>query len=341
MNNSIGIYTITNVINNKRYIGQSRNIKIRWRHHINSLNKNKHENQYLQHSYNKYGNKAFNFSILELCSKDKLNERENFYIHKYNTYKPECGFNLRFEQENLLKFTDDVIMKMRNSHRYEFLEVLQVDKNTGKLIQKYESISHAARDVDGTPSGIRNCANFIRGKGVSKTYKGYIWLFVDDYKLFQIKDFDKYMLNSYSFAVNKYEYPSGKYICTYSTVEETAKNNNVSNDVISMCIRGVQYQSNGYTYRKQENIHDFKDILIDININDRSYSYKPVIAYKKDTMEFYKHYSSISECKKEGFNTGHISECCLGKRKTHKGLIWKYFDENGIKKVEQKSLSDL
>lgn len=28
-----------------------------------------------------------------------------------------------------------------------------------------------------------------------------------------------------------------------------------------------------------------------------------------------------------GFDCGHISNCCLGKRKTHKGYIWMYLDE--------------
>ena len=36
-----GIYYIENLINNKKYIGQSNNIKDRWRRHISELNKNK------------------------------------------------------------------------------------------------------------------------------------------------------------------------------------------------------------------------------------------------------------------------------------------------------------
>ena len=38
------IYKITNTINNKHYIGQSKNYKDRWKEHIRRLNKNKHEN---------------------------------------------------------------------------------------------------------------------------------------------------------------------------------------------------------------------------------------------------------------------------------------------------------
>ena len=39
-----GIYSITNKLNNKKYIGQSLDIKSRWRQHIGELKKNNHAN---------------------------------------------------------------------------------------------------------------------------------------------------------------------------------------------------------------------------------------------------------------------------------------------------------
>lgn len=35
-------------------------------------------------------------------------------------------------------------------------------------------------------------------------------------------------------------------------------------------------------------------------------------------------WSSTKEAVKDGFSQKHISDCCLGKRKTHKGFIWSY-----------------
>ena len=35
-------------------------------------------------------------------------------------------------------------------------------------------------------------------------------------------------------------------------------------------------------------------------------------------------FPSLMEAKRQGFNQGHISECCNGERKTHKGYTWKY-----------------
>ena len=35
-------------------------------------------------------------------------------------------------------------------------------------------------------------------------------------------------------------------------------------------------------------------------------------------------YPSAAEAQRNGFNRGDLSECCLGRRKTHKGFKWKY-----------------
>ena len=40
--------------------------------------------------------------------------------------------------------------------------------------------------------------------------------------------------------------------------------------------------------------------------------------------EFVKKWTSTMECGRNGFNHAHISQCCNGKRKTHKGYKWSY-----------------
>ena len=87
-----GIYCIENIVNHKKYIGQSVNIKDRWKHHINSLKRNEHDNKYLQRSYQKYGENNFKFYLLEECSKEELDEKEKYWIKKLDTY--QNGYNL-------------------------------------------------------------------------------------------------------------------------------------------------------------------------------------------------------------------------------------------------------
>ena len=43
----VGIYMIRNINNDKKYIGQSRNITSRWTKHKCELNGNRHHNQHL------------------------------------------------------------------------------------------------------------------------------------------------------------------------------------------------------------------------------------------------------------------------------------------------------
>jgi len=37
-------------------------------------------------------------------------------------------------------------------------------------------------------------------------------------------------------------------------------------------------------------------------------------------------WESVNECHRNGFDKGHVSACCLGKSKTHKGYRWCYVD---------------
>jgi group I intron endonuclease len=67
----VGIYCIKNVVTGKMYIGSSINIEGRWKQHRYQLNTNRHENHYLQHSWNKHGEGSFEFSILEVVDLTK------------------------------------------------------------------------------------------------------------------------------------------------------------------------------------------------------------------------------------------------------------------------------
>lgn len=64
-----GIYTITNIINDKYYVGSSLNVKNRLKVHKQQLIKNIHPNNHLQGAWNKYGEDNFKFEIvLDLSS---------------------------------------------------------------------------------------------------------------------------------------------------------------------------------------------------------------------------------------------------------------------------------
>lgn len=91
-----GIYSIKNIINNKMYIGQSINIYDRFCRHKNALKKKSHDNEFLQADWNIYGKNCFEFSIIEYCSVENLDNKEIYYINLYNTTNFNCGYNMTY-----------------------------------------------------------------------------------------------------------------------------------------------------------------------------------------------------------------------------------------------------
>ena len=59
------IYKILNKLDGKYYVGSSTNPHRRWKNHKRSLNLNQHHNDYLQNSWNKYGENSFDFIIVQ------------------------------------------------------------------------------------------------------------------------------------------------------------------------------------------------------------------------------------------------------------------------------------
>ena len=91
----IGIYSITNTLNNKRYIGYSIDIQRRWATHKRDLKNNKHENDHLQKAYNKYGEDAFKFEIIEECTKENtLLLQKRTFINRDNMIHSSSKLNM-------------------------------------------------------------------------------------------------------------------------------------------------------------------------------------------------------------------------------------------------------
>ena len=112
-----GIYKITNKINGRYYIGSSINIKNRWNEHKRTLKQNKHDNDFLQKSWNKHGEESFLFEIIEyVLDLNKLLEREQSYLDLI-TYDKKMSYNLCKTAGNMLGFkhSDETKKKMSNS----------------------------------------------------------------------------------------------------------------------------------------------------------------------------------------------------------------------------------
>lgn len=89
-----GIYCILNITNTKVYVGQAFYFYKRWKNHRIALQYGKHHNRYLQAAYDKNGQFAFIYVVLEYCDTDKLTEREQYWIYELKSADREYGYNL-------------------------------------------------------------------------------------------------------------------------------------------------------------------------------------------------------------------------------------------------------
>ena len=81
-----GIYKVTNIKTNEIYIGKSTTIATRWQNHCKSaFGLEGVADSQFQRALKKYGVQSFTWELLEEIPKDKLTEREKYYITFYDT----------------------------------------------------------------------------------------------------------------------------------------------------------------------------------------------------------------------------------------------------------------
>ena len=87
----IGIYKITNKLNQKSYVGLSIDIEHRWKQHKSPYSWERESGKSLYRAIKKYGLENFDFVVLEECSKEELKAKEKYWISKINSYRD--GYN--------------------------------------------------------------------------------------------------------------------------------------------------------------------------------------------------------------------------------------------------------
>lgn len=84
MKNKIGIYKITNLVSARVYVGQTKErFQRRYWLHCWLLRNNRHDNKYLQNSWNKHGEENFVFEVIEVLDECDIDEREKYWIDYY------------------------------------------------------------------------------------------------------------------------------------------------------------------------------------------------------------------------------------------------------------------
>lgn len=164
-----GVYRITNIINNKVYIGSSVNLYKRIYEHFRELKINKHSNKILQNSFNKYGIENFMVDILEssINSHEEMLDLETHQIQKHNSHIREFGFNIlptakgtcgyiisderrrkisesnkgKIAHNKNTKMCDDQKLLLKEVKRKKYGKAVDVFSKTGEFLETLYSVS--------------------------------------------------------------------------------------------------------------------------------------------------------------------------------------------------------
>lgn len=194
------IYLRTNLSNGMQYVGQTNDLKRRerdWR-----KLKTNYSNKLLNEDRIKYGLENFKLEVLEICEDAEADEKERYYIEKYDTIQPKgynynnggykgFTFNMSEETKKKISQTTKGVSKTETTkkkiseglinHPSKSKAVYQYTLD-GKLVAKYQSAKQAARDTGFSQGNISNCCNggyYLKGKWKNRIqYNGYKWSYI-------------------------------------------------------------------------------------------------------------------------------------------------------------------
>lgn len=133
----IGIYKITNIINKKVYIGQSKNIEKRFSKH-----KKYTQNEHLKNAFSKYGIYNFSFEILFKLENNSdnirkiLDEKEKEFISLYEATNREKGYNIQSGGFIGCSHSEETKKKLREKTNGKTYEEIYGEKKAKEIKEK-------------------------------------------------------------------------------------------------------------------------------------------------------------------------------------------------------------
>lgn len=89
-----GVYTITNTLNGKVYVGSSVDVARRFSKHRCLLNRGVHNSRHLQKAWVRYGEAVFVFAVVEVTGRDQRLTREQVWIGATRCCERDFGYNI-------------------------------------------------------------------------------------------------------------------------------------------------------------------------------------------------------------------------------------------------------
>ena len=236
-----GIYCIENLINHKKYIGQSIDIELRFKRHKNNLHHGNHDNLHLQSAWDLYGENNFEFKIIEICNENMLDEKEIYYISQFKTQDRRFGYNKTSGGDGARDINEECIDKLSKSKTLYAIVRLSLD---GSFICEYRNCKYAAYDVGGSSENIRTCCD---KKSEHKTAYGSIWMYKYDYDQNGC-DINNYVPTQFMKPIIQYDL-NMNFIAEYESAREAESATGIGYRMISRVCRHQRANTHGFIFR--------------------------------------------------------------------------------------------
>lgn len=258
MSKKIGIYLIKNKLTNQCYVGQSIDVEERIKAHTRNHNDRKH--YYLYEAIRKYGIDNFEFSIIEECKKEELDEKEMYWIEYYDAYNN--GYNMTLggkgckgsksnqKNRNVLpsNFSNYIIKNCDDTVR-----IAKLDKNYN-IVHVYESVQECSRQDNVIATNISKCASLKHLK-----CNGIMYMYYDEIKEMTADEIIEYRkllrkkLNFSSTWSNKKRKINlidefNNVIKQYNSASEASRELNLDTSSITKVCKGRLHATKGYKF---------------------------------------------------------------------------------------------
>lgn len=268
----IGIYCIKNLINEKRYIGQSGNILKRWNSHISDLKNGSHRNRLLQSDFDKVGIEGFSFTVLEeLEDRININEREQYWINKLKTFE-EYNQQVSLSEENIdnieyvpIEILNGVNVSLRRQPKDGCISYITYEILLGILNEYYNSKDNK---INISISKILKMRNLKRGKASHRTCELYF------NKLIDVKIHDKPVIECIEYNP---KYNKGNFVLLNNLFIKELKfmpyNKKIFNSLSSTMTKHLYMLINLYKLKTSNSVININKNEIFIYDDNSKYSY--------------------------------------------------------------------